>query len=74
MHGLADFTLEVLRFFWREILRAIAFQFGRLVLLIGSLGRYPRGSELELHDNRITIVGLLSLIAVWAAVVIYRLH
>jgi hypothetical protein len=74
MHGLADFTLEVLRFFWREILRAIAFQFGRLVLLVCSLGRYPRGSELKLHENRITIFGLLSLIGIWAVVVIYRLH
>jgi hypothetical protein len=62
---------SVLKFFISWLLWSfILFNLGRAILLLFTLGRYPRGPALTQHNNRISLVGVLALVALWASIAV----
>jgi len=55
-------------FLWQRLL----FDIGRITLLLFTFGRYPRGRDDSLHENRIAAVGVAVLLAVWSTIAIYN--
>jgi hypothetical protein len=53
---------------WTGALR----QLGRGVLLVLTLGRFPRGRQLERHGDLVACAGLLTLIAAWSAIALWN--
>lgn len=47
-------------------------QLGRGVLLLLSLGRFPRGPQLERHGHLVACAGLLTLVAAWGAIALWN--
>lgn len=65
--------MSVIRFVLATILWSIAlFELGRAVLLVATLGRFPRGPDVHRHEDTISWVGLIFLVLVWSVVVIYN--
>jgi len=50
----------------------VLFNFGRVTLLIFTLGRYPRGLTLKQHVNRISSVGALVVVVLWASIAVHN--
>jgi len=47
-------------------------QLGRGVLLVLTLGRFPRGRQLERHGHLIACAGVLTLAAAWGAIALWN--
>jgi hypothetical protein len=64
---------SILRFFIEiVILDFVLFQLGRGVLLVVTLGRYPKWSDCERSRHGIQWVGVLTLVLVWVAIALYN--
>ena len=50
----------------------VLFNIGRITLLLGTLGRYPRGSALHQHVDRISLVGLAVIVVIWTSVALHN--
>jgi len=50
----------------------VLFNLGRATLLICTLGRYPRGPVPRQHANRISFVGALVVVALWASIAVHN--
>jgi hypothetical protein len=50
----------------------VLFNLGRVVLLICTLGRYPRGKALVEHVNRISFVGVLVIVGLWVSIAVHN--
>jgi len=73
LSDLVRFIVESLKIvFFSIVWSAVLFNVGRLVLLICTFGRYPRGRMLELHANRISGVGVLFLACAWIGIAGYN--
>ncbi len=57
---------------WHLLYEMILFNLGRIILLIISLGRYPRGRAVEKDTNLISWVGISTLLLIWAGIAIYN--
>ncbi|MEO5625810.1 MAG: hypothetical protein ABIQ70_07375 [Dokdonella sp.] len=70
---LVKFAVETLKFIFFAILwHFVLFNLGRSVLLICTAGRYPRGRTLELHADRMSLVGVLVLFCAWSALALHN--
>jgi predicted metal-binding membrane protein len=58
--------------FFHIVINVVMFEAGRLVLLMATIGRYPRGRFVEIHHNRIVVTGILVVIAAWSVVAIHN--
>ena len=56
------------------LLHVVCFFLGRVVLIVFTLGRYPRAYALDRDENKITSVGVLVLILAWVAIYLYNTH
>jgi uncharacterized membrane protein YcaP (DUF421 family) len=66
-------TVSVLKFVISTVLWSLVlFNLGRAVLLLFTLGRYPRGPALRQHSNRISFVGVLVLVALWTSIAVHN--
>lgn len=57
---------------WDIIFLVLLFNIGRVLLLIITLGRYPRGDNLQKHRERISIVGFIFVIFIWTTIAPYN--
>lgn len=70
---IANGIVSVIKFiFYSLIWQFVLFNLGRITLLLITVGRYPKGRLVQLHENRISLVGLTVLFVVWSAVVIHN--
>jgi hypothetical protein len=70
---LGKFVADALKFvFFAMLWSLVLFNLGRLALLICTAGRYPRGRALELHADRISLVGFAVLICAWSAIALHN--
>jgi len=53
---------------WQTVLAGI----GRFVLLLLTLGRYPRGAAVARDENRLGLMGVLVLVVVWSVIAIHN--
>jgi hypothetical protein len=58
--------------FYVLVWQFVLFNVGRITLLLVTVGRYPKGRLVELHVNRISLVGLAVLFTAWSAVAIHN--
>jgi hypothetical protein len=66
-HGIGS----VLKFFLCHVLwEILLFNLGRAALLVCTLGRYPHGRWLELHNDRVSFFGIVVLALAWAGVAV----
>ena len=68
-HGVGSIIKFVLFHVLWEI---ILFNLGRVALLLCTLGRYPRGRLLELHDSRISFAGFVVVILALTSVGVFN--
>lgn len=54
--------------FLSVIWSAVLFNLGRAFLLLATLGRFPRGRDLERHPNAISLAGVLVLVLAWSLI------
>ncbi len=59
-------------FLWEIIFHIVLFNLGRVVLLIVTYGRYPKGQSLENDINKISWVGVLVLFLVWISIALFN--
>ena len=64
--GITKFAVSVV--LWNLVL----FNLGRFVLLLATFGRYPRGTALTRHANRIALTGLMVIAMVWCGIALYN--
>ena len=70
---LGKVVVDALRFVFFAMLWSLAlFNLGRIALLICTAGRYPRGRALELHADRISLVGFAVLVGAWSVIALYN--
>ncbi|MDP5030400.1 MAG: hypothetical protein NWQ54_11230 [Paraglaciecola sp.] len=70
--GLVRVILRVLRTILIEgICESLCYWLGRWFLLILTLGRYPQYKQLEKHQGRITLVGIIVLITLVLVISVY---
>ena len=50
----------------------VLFNLGRASLLLVTLGRYPRGFDVERNVNQISLVGVLVFVLAWSVVAIHN--
>ncbi|MFC4764200.1 hypothetical protein [Dyella koreensis] len=73
MHELLSYASDAVRYVLRGIFwDVVLFQLGRAALLFFTLGRYPRGSKLDEHSDRIAGMGLFVLALIWATIALYN--
>ena len=71
--GLFRGILSILRWVVVElILHIVLFNLGRLVLLVATLGRYPRGELSEKEIGKISWLGVFVIVAIWGAIALYN--
>ncbi len=71
--GLLRFIGSVIRWFvWELIFHWLMFSLGRVFLLLITLGRYPRGYTLERDADKISWVGVLVTVLIWASIALYN--
>ena len=58
--------------FYVLVWQFVLFNIGRITLLLVTVGRYPKGRLVELHVNRISLVGLAVLFTAWSVVAIHN--
>jgi hypothetical protein len=58
--------------FYALVWQFVLFNVGRFALLLLTVGRYPRGRIVQLHENRISLVGLAALLFAWSAIAIHN--
>ena len=58
--------------FYVLVWQFVLFNVGRITLLLVTVGRYPKGRLVELHVNRISLVGLAVLFTAWSVVAIHN--
>jgi len=64
---------SVLKFLFSWLLWSLVlFNLGRVTLLIFTLGRYPRGPALKQHANRISSLGALVVVVLWASIAVHN--
>ena len=63
----------VIRFIlWEFLFYTIMFNIGRALLLIATLGKYPRFKHIEKDTEKISLFGLFMVILAWVALAIYN--
>jgi len=63
--------ISILRhFLWEIVAQIIAFNLGRLFLLIITFGKYPKQKHLEKHEGIIMFSGFMVPVFVWAFIAI----
>jgi hypothetical protein len=70
---IAEGFIAVVKFIAYHIIWShVLFSIGRVSLLLVTLGRYPRGLDVQRHINQISFVGLLALVLAWSFIAIYN--
>ena len=59
-------------FLWNLIFHMVLFNIGRLFLLLVTLGKYPRGYALERDVEKISWVGAVVVVLIWAVIALYN--
>lgn len=63
----------VLRFvLWDLVIQVVVFNTGRVVLLIGSLGRFPRRHHLPRYETTVIGVGIATICLAWVGVAAFN--
>ena len=71
--GLFQGIIGILRWVVFElIIHIVLFNLGRVVLLLVTLGRYPRGKLTEKDEGIIALLGIFVIVAVWCAIALYN--
>lgn len=72
-HLFEDIVMPAIKLLLGTIIWHFAlFNLGRGSLLLITLGRYPRRGEAKLHENEISLVGILVLFMAWLSLVAYN--
>ena len=73
LRAVARPIVAALRFVVVHLLfNVILFNVGRVALLVVSLGRYPRGRNLIVHERRISACGILVIVLVWCGIALFN--
>lgn len=65
--------VSVIKFiFYTLVWQFVLFNVGRITLLLITAGRYPKGRHVQLHESRISLVGLTVLFIAWLVIAIHN--
>ena len=70
---IAKSALAVVKFLVHWVVWSfVLFNLGRAALLLVTLGRFPRGLDVERHANQISLAGVFVLFSAWSLIAIYN--
>ncbi len=71
--GLFRGVIGILRWIVFEfIIQIVLFNLGRIVLLLTTLGQYPRGKLSEKEGGIISLLGIFVIVLVWCTIALYN--
>jgi len=57
---------------WNLLFEIILFNLGRGILLLVTIGNYPRGEKLERDETYISLAGVGVVVIVWVSIALYN--